>query len=671
MFRQRFLRQVAIGKATEAVTIETRCPGSENQLKHCTVTLRAMTVDDARSHSADSLLAATFDGLTDGLAIYDANERLVLCNTSFRQQLRPIVGRLVPGTPWRDILRACIDNKLAIGIRGMDGDLQAQCDALRQAQERRTSLRELDGRFFDLSYNPMPGGGFFITRADVTERVQAENRLKERDELIRLVVEACPAPILMNRADTGEILFRSPEASELYGDLETARDFYVSIEDRDTFLGEVRRHREVYEYRLRLKNGKGEPFWSAVSARLIQWGGEDVIVSHSRDLTGQLAIEEQLSRQREQVFQSEKMSALGGLLAGVAHELNNPLSVVVGHAMMLSEESKDPDVLRQIRKIGDAAERCSKIVRTFLTMARQEPIRMDAIDIGEVIETAVDVARYGNPGRTVEINLQIEDALPQICADPDQITQAIVNLIINAEQAIGEAGIGGTVRVSARSDPHQRKIELEVEDDGPGIAADIRGRVFEPFFTTKGVGQGTGIGLAVCHRVISAHKGKIEIGTAEPTGTRFTITLPVGKLSEADQPPLTSMAEKPKSIRVLVIDDEADVADLNVEVLQRGGYEADAVHHAENALDMLRTRRYDVVLSDLNMPGLDGRGVFEAISKEFPKLVSRTGFITGDTMGRASQAFLEESHRPYVEKPVSPTELRAFVAQLSLEGSPE
>ncbi|MEO0655701.1 MAG: ATP-binding protein, partial [Pseudomonadota bacterium] len=586
-----------------------------------------MTVDDARSHGADSLLAATFDGLTDGLAIYDANEKLVLCNTSFRQQLRPIVGRLVPGTPWRDILRACIDNKLAIGIRDMDGDLQAQCDALRQARERRTSLRELGGRFFDLSYNPMPGGGFFITRADVTERVQAENRLKERDELIRLVVEACPAPILMNRADTGEILFRSPEASELYGDLETARDFYVSIEDRDTFLVEVRRHREVYEYRLRLKNGKGEPFWSAVSARLIQWGGEDVIVSHSRDLTGQLAIEEQLSRQREQVFQSEKMSALGGLLAGVAHELNNPLSVVVGHAMMLSEESKDPDVLRQIRKIGDAAERCSKIVRTFLTMARQEPIRMDAIDIGEVIETAVDVARYGNPGRTVEINLQIEDALPQICADPDQITQAIVNLIINAEQAIGEAGVGGTVRVSARSDPHQRKIELEVEDDGPGIAADIRGRVFEPFFTTKGVGQGTGIGLAVCHRVISAHKGKIEIETAEPTGTRFTITLPVGKLSEADQPPLKRMAEKPKSIRVLIIDDEADVADLNVEVLQRGGYEADAVYHAENALDMLRTRRYDVVLSDLNMPGLDGRGVFEAISKEFPELVSRTGFI--------------------------------------------
>ena len=131
------------------------------------------------------------------------------------------------------------------------------------------------------------------------------------------------------------------------------------------------------------------------------------------------------------------------------------------------------------------------------------------------------------------------------------------------------------------------------------------------------------------------------------------------------------MTEKPNTIRVLVIDDEADVADLNVEVLQRGGYEAAAVHHAEDAMGMLRNQRYDVVLSDLNMPGLDGRGVFEAISEHFPELVSRTGFVTGDSMGRASQAFLKESRRPYIEKPVSPKELREFVAQLSMEGTSE
>lgn len=609
------------------------------------------------------LLKATFDGLKEGLAIYDAEERLVLCNQEFRRQLTPISKLLVPGAAWRNILQACIENKIAIGIRDVQGDLQSQCNALRMSKERRTSVRELDGRYFDLSFNPMENGGFFITRTDVTER-------HERDELIRLVVEACPAPILMNRADNGDILFISPQAKELYGDRKTAREYFYIPEDQQKFIGEVRRHREVHEYRMKLKNARGEPFWCAVSARLIQWGGQDVIVSYSRDLTNQLAIEAQLAQQREQMFQNDKMSALGGLLAGVAHELNNPLSVVVGHAMMLSDETEDPEVLRQIKKISDAAERCSKIVRTFLTMARQEPVRMEPVDIGDVVETALDVARYGNPARAVNLEMVIEDNLPKICADQDQITQVLVNLIINAEQAIDDADQGDHIRVTAHQ-TRKNSIQLDVEDNGPGISAEIRGRVFEPFFTTKGIGRGTGIGLAVCHRVVAAHKGKIEIEDVDPAGTRFKITLPIGTLHKTHERAVTPSSEISSPLRVLVIDDETDVADLNVEVLQRGGYQADAVHQAENALEMLRSKSYDVVLSDLNMPGLDGRGVFELISREFPELVSRTGFVTGDTMGRSSQAFLKESRRPYLEKPVSPKELREFVAQLSMEGTSE
>lgn len=740
-----------------------------------------MTTKDFAPQDANGILADTFDALTEGLAIYDANERLVRCNQEFRRQLRPIAQMLVPGAWWRDIVKACIDNGLAIGLINAEGNLETEFDALRAAQERRTAVRKLNGRYFDLAYTPLSDGGFFVTRADVTERFEAEARLREReallttvfetnptpvvmarledskivylspaakelfgdaefsvayysspddrakyvselkthgkvrdrrftarsadgssvavtvtggitnydgeacvvssvtdmteqlerDELIRLVVESCPAPILMIRANTGEILFRSPQASDLYGDKENARDFYVSAADRDAFIGEIRTRREVYEYRLRLKNAQGDPFWSAVSARLIEWGGEDVIVSHSRDLTGQLAIEEQLARQREQVFQSEKMSALGSLLAGVAHELNNPLSVVVGHAMMLSEESTDPDVLRQTKKIGDAAERCSRIVRTFLTMARHEPVRRAPLDIGDLVETAVEVARYGNPGRNVKIDIALENDVPRICADHDQITQAIVNLIINAEQAIEESGIGDRISVSAGKDPGEDSLRLVVEDNGPGIPSDIRGRVFEPFFTTKGVGRGTGIGLAVCHRVIAAHSGRIEIDDVQPTGTRFSITLPIEATERSGEGSTLPKTHTTTAIRVLVIDDEVDVADLTVEVLQRGGYAADAVYGGEHALDLLRSKPFDVVLSDLNMSGLDGRGIFEAISQEFPELVSRTGFVTGDTMGKTSQAFLKESRRPYIEKPVSPQELRAFVAQLSMEGASE
>ncbi|MEL6103742.1 MAG: ATP-binding protein, partial [Pseudomonadota bacterium] len=621
------------------VTIETMRRREDNRLKQWAFTLIVMTNVERDELTTEGLLTATLEGLNEGLAIYGPDEKLVLCNQEFRRQLGLISDLLVPGASWRDILQACIDNQLAIGIRDILGDLDAQCDALRQVTERRTSVHELNGRYFDLSFNPMSNGGFFITRVDVTERVEAEKRAKERDELIRLVVESCPVPIMMNRADTGEILFISPQAKALYGHQTTSRDYYVSLEDRDRFIGEVRRHREVYEYRLRLRNASGKHFWSAVSARLIHWGGEDVIVSHSRDLTNQLAIEEQLTRQREKVFQSEKMSALGGLLAGVAHELNNPLSVVVGHAMMLSDESQDPEVLRQTKKIRDAAERCAKIVRTFLTMARQDPTRMEPVNVADIVETAIDVARYGNPSKTVKMLVNADDDLPQIYADQDQITQTVVNLVINAQQAIEDAGVGDCIRIVAQRDAQKSQVRLTVEDNGPGIPSEIRARVFDPFFTTKGVGRGTGIGLAVCDRIVAAHRGKIEVEDRSPTGTCFTITLPIGSLP-ADQPKVGKMIEKPRSIRVLVIDDEADVADLNVEVLQRGGYDAKALYQADKALETLRAERYDVVLSDLNMPRLDGRGVFEAISREFPELISRTGFVTGDTMGRASQTFL-------------------------------
>lgn len=172
------------------------------------------------------------------------------------------------------------------------------------------------------------------------------------------------------------------------------------------------------------------------------------------------------------------MSALGSLLAGVAHELNNPLAIVVGHAMMLSEEAKDPDVLRQIKKIVDAAERCSKIVRTFLTMARQDPVRMELANISELVETVVEVARHGNPEQRVKIELVSDNALPKVNLDHDRISKAIVNLIINAEQAIEESGIGDFVRVITRQDASKKMLQLVVEDNGPGISPDIHGPGF-------------------------------------------------------------------------------------------------------------------------------------------------------------------------------------------------
>ncbi|MEO4042055.1 ATP-binding protein [Hoeflea sp. CAU 1731] len=493
------------------------------------------------------------------------------------------------------------------------------------------------------------------TTIDLTSQVEAE-------ALIRQVLEACPVPIQMTIADSGQILFASPETTALFGPVESSRSYYVDELARVRYLDELKRRGWVKNYRAEFRNARGDTFWGAVSSRMIGFQGQEVIVSNTRDLSDDLAMQDELERQRELLFQNEKMSALGELLAGVAHELNNPLTVIVGHSMMMLEDIEDPEARKRVEKINAAAERCARIVKTFLAMARQQPARMEKTDINAIIRTAVDVAGYGHAADGIEINCILDDSLPEIVADADQITQVLINLVINAEHAITRSGTGSRIEVTTRTGAHG-SVEIYVDDDGPGIAEAIRPRIFEPFFTTKDVGEGTGIGLAFCHRIILSHGGQIWLDRGGQGGSRFGIRLPV-----RDQPEPAAEAPHPieakNTVRILVVDDEEDVAELISLILKREGFQPDTAESGPDAVACLRRARYDIILSDLNMPGMDGRGLYEAVSEEFPEMLDRLGFITGDTMGQASQRLLEETGRPYLEKPVAPADLRELVGKL-------
>ena len=718
----------------------------------------------------NELLAEAFEALEEGIAIYDAEERLVMCNQRYRDLLGPMSDMIRPGMHWRDLIHGCVQRGIVSEKHESGADWEDVSEGDRDAGAQRSEIRQLDDRYFELSYHPTKSGGFLVTRTDVTDKhvaqMQAEERERllsrileanpipvvmaraedgkvvyqspaaiemigvveeagpafldpearpayvaelretgkvedfrtrfhapdggiisvslsgvlteyggetcvvssmtdltevlDREALIRRVVEAFPAPVLMNRAETGEIIYRSPELKKLFGDSLDATTFYVDHTQRKGFVEALRASGSVADYQAELKNAAGEPFIGAISGRLTEWNGEEVLVTFTRDLTHQIEIEQELERQREQMFQNEKMMALGGLMAGVAHELNNPLSVVVGHAMMLQDEVRDPEVLRKTKKISDAAERCAKIVKAFLTMARHEPVRMERTDINEVIDTAVEVARYGDALGPAEIEMDLDPKIAPICSDADQLTQVVINLLLNAAQAIGDQP--GHIRITSRHAPDG--VRITVEDDGPGIPREIRARIFEPFFTTKGVGKGTGIGLAMCHRIVTAHKGRITVDAASAGGARFVIVLP--RNAGADCMPVEPQTaeSKPSVARVLVIDDEPDVAELNAEILTRGGFDAQFMTNAQDALVALQSGDYDAVLSDLNMPDVDGRGIFDAITERRPELAAHTGFLTGDTMGKKSQVFLGEAKRPYIEKPVSPKELRDFVSRL-------
>ncbi len=421
----------------------------------------------------------------------------------------------------------------------------------------------------------------------------------------------------------------------------------------------------VDELKIRLRRRDGQPIWCSMSSRLIDFHGEQVIVAHIYDLTDQIRMQHELEQQRETLHQNEKIAALGGLLAGVAHELNNPLSVVLGQSLLMKESAPDAKSLERADKIGRAAERCSRIVKTFLAMARQQPARSSNMQVDEIITAAVEVAGYSIRSSDVELVLKLAPQLPAIWADPDQLSQVLINLLVNAEQALHGWDGPRRITVTTAFEPRGGNVVVKVADTGPGIPRDIRSRIFEPFFTTKEVGSGTGIGLSFCHRIVQSHGGTIHVESEDGAGTVFVIALPASDRQD-NQRTETVDEETPDEPgqTCLVVDDERAVGELIADILERAGFRVVIAASGEEALAQLRQRSFALILSDLKMPNMDGRRLFKHICDDHPAEVEKLAFLTGDTMSPDAQAFLRGAKRPYIEKPVKPAELRSFVAKM-------
>ena len=722
-------------------------------------------------HRARDVLQDAIESLSEGFALYDDDRRLVICNQRYKEMNSAVADLLEPGLDWEILMRESARRGVYAEAIGKEDEwVQERLETTHDYVDE-FELPHTDGSLYLVSTHPTKLGGFVVTRTDITERKKAELAERDGDLLIRTVLDASSAIVIMARTGDGEILYRSPAALEMFGRTKSAREHYVRSDERADFVTEMLSDGQVNDYQISIKakgkiipaslsarfaeyrgeevivtsvvdlteqvkenelikqvleacptavrmsfantgqilfsspenislfghvdnarssyadqverekllqemrsgdgsykdrkvrliDGNGNGFWGAVSAQMIEFKGEEVIVSNSRDLTDELALQDELATHREMLFQNEKMSALGELLAGVAHELNNPLSIVVGHSLMLREEEHNPETLRRIEKISAAAERSAKIVKSFLAMARQQPAKMEHVDVATVIDTAIDVAGYGKRKEGLEIVSELPSEIPEILADADQVTQVIINLIINAVHAIEKSGTGDQIHVSAETIEGDNQVKIVVRDNGPGIPEKIRARIFEPFFTTKEVGDGTGIGLALCHRVIHSHGGHIRLSNDNSTGTVFHITLPIADMSENTETEKPANASKKIARRALVVDDETDVAELIAEVLTKDGFNVDVAHSGAQAVTYLKQNIYEFLLSDLNMPELDGRGLYDFLTTDIPDMVARTGFITGDTMGVSSQKLLQESQRPYLEKPISPNELRELV----------
>lgn len=396
----------------------------------------------------------------------------------------------------------------------------------------------------------------------------------------------------------------------------------------------------------------------------------DPILSPEGEILGFVHVIKDISEQRQlraQLLQAEKMAAVGQLVSGVAHELNNPLASIMGYTqyLLMNKDIRTGEQLHgDLEIVYSEAERAARIVKNLLSFARKHESQKKSTDINQTINNLLSLKAYELKVANIAVETELDMELPPAMLDEHQVEQALLNLINNAEQAIEEAGQeGGRVVIGTRT--IGGSLEITVSDNGPGIPEDNIIRIFDPFFTTKEVGKGTGLGLSICYGIVQEHGGDIHVQSQPGQGTAFTITLPLLFGSSPSQMAAGRAVDKShkQGGRILVVDDEASIVKLLSKTLTDRWCSVDVAQSGHEALEKLAAETFDVIVSDIKMPTMDGMEFFRHVQEMDEKLARRIIFITGDTVSADTEEFLLHCDNPVVEKPFDLGELMSIIAE--------
>lgn len=391
-----------------------------------------------------------------------------------------------------------------------------------------------------------------------------------------------------------------------------------------------------------------------------------------RDLTAQLVFQSKL-------LQTEKLAVLGQMVSGIAHELSNPLTSILGYAQRLLSRREGAGRTSEARQIFQEAERAGNILRQLLLNAREMLPERRTVSLNQVVVQAMELQRFSLEAEKIRVEADLDPDLPAVHGDPGQLQQVLMNLLGNSRQAIEQQGRGGTIRLRTRKMGEDRMM-LEVEDDGPGVPQAILARIFDPFFTTKLAGVGTGLGLAIVLSVVREHGGCVQVMNLPGGGAVFQIELPsaLGRMQQKriGAPPrerkilppeaTRSVEHEERSLlrngngartRVLVVEDEPTVARLIADVLEDEGLHVDVLLDGRQALERAAREAYDLVICDMKMPGLDGQHFYKSLVRAGNPLCERFLFVTGDIVAAQTREFLERNQLPHVAKPFRVEEL--------------
>ena len=355
---------------------------------------------------------------------------------------------------------------------------------------------------------------------------------------------------------------------------------------------------------------------------------------------------------RRQVVHLEKMAAIGRLVSGVAHELNNPLAGILGYAQLVSRCELDPTARRMVEVILSQAERAGKIVQNFLSLAAKTEPKRIAFDLNDTIRNVIQLREYQENVDNIRITCDLPDGLPYAWGDPHQMEQVFLNLIVNAEDAIADVERrAGAIHIKTSSEG--TRFQVTVTDNGSGIHARDMARIFDPFFTTKDKQRGTGLGLSICAEIVKDHGGELYAWSTYGTGSTFTLELPIRPEIEPEQvqPVRSSEGQCLRGKQIIVIDDEIHITELIFDVLARQGARIDLANSGIEALEQIKKKNYDVIICDQRMPGVSGQRLYRLVESLNADLRHRFLFVTGDVVNAQTKRFFTQAGVQYIRKP--------------------
>jgi PAS domain S-box-containing protein len=479
---------------------------------------------------------------------------------------------------------------------------------------------------------------------------------------LRLVMDAVPDAIVL--ADAAGRIVESNEPARAIGAVPGADShtvFAVVSPDAAALVRETLAAAfggEVQRLEIPLLRADGSYGVGALLCAPVREGGRITrMLILVRDIT-------EHKRSESQYQQAEKLAAMGQLVSGVAHEINNPAAIISGFAQTLLLDDLKPEHREMLQMIYDEATRVGRITANLLAFARAGGTQRALVDVNDLARRTFALRSYHLTTLNITVSLDLDPSDPKIWANGAELQQLLLNLLINAEQALVTVEPPRTITVRTRAD--EREAQLEIADSGPGIAPEIRAKVFDPFFTTKPEGVGTGLGLSICYGIAREHGGRIWVEPEPGSGARFCVVLPRDQRAETrPAPPAAPLAGASDRLAVLVVDDETALRNALLRFLNRRGIQGEGVADGAEALRVLRQRDFDVIISDVRMPGMSGREFLERLERERGDLVRRVVFSTGDTFAPDTAALLEESGLPTIPKPLDFAALEQLIRQVA------